>query len=115
VCDDLKKYEGNLETDPWSQENPFPTFPASVYQFIGLNDDHNGKFGSFKRPNQYYPRAAAANGLVSPSLDAVDSEQQRAMLAELAGAVAGVPGDEMPDVASLMLSPVIRGSEVSIR
>jgi virulence factor Mce-like protein len=115
VCDDLNKYEGDIKTDPWSQANPFPTFPASVYQFIGLNDDHNGKFGSFKRPNQYYPRAAAANGLVSPSLDAVDSEQQRAMLAELAGAVAGVPGDEMPDVASLMLSPVIRGSEVSIR
>lgn len=113
VCEDLKKYEGNLKTDPWSQSNPFPTFPASVYQLIGINNDHNGKFGKFKG-NPYYPRAAASS-LVDPSLDSVDNAQQRELLAELAGAVAGKPASEMPDVASIMLSPVIRGAEVSIR
>lgn len=113
ACDDLKQYNLGAKNEPYSQADPFPTFPAEVYQLIGIETDHHGKFGS---PSDF-DRAPAASGssFVDASLDAVDSAAQRAMLARLAGAIAGVPADEMPDVASLMLSPVIRGSEVTIR
>lgn len=109
VCDDLKKYgqgSGPYGDDPpFTQANPIPTFPSSVYKLIGIKNSHNGKFG----PESDYNRAPAA------SLDAVDSSTEQLGLRRIAAAMSGVPTADVPDVASLLLGPVVRGSEVSMR
>jgi len=125
VCNDLEKYAINLDDDedgntdgepgdiddpygdgPFTQNTtPIPTFPADVYKLQNVKNDHNGKFGTAADF-----RAPAASGLAD-----VDSTEQREGLRRLAAIMGGVSTAEVPDVASLMLSPVVRGSEVSIR
>ena len=51
-------------------------------------------------------------GYWSPSLANSDSAEQRRQVRVLAASMAGVTADEVPDVASLLLSPVLRGAEV---
>ncbi len=77
-----------------------------MYKLQNVKSDHNGKFGE---PGQY-PRAPAASSLAD-----VDSAEERMGLRRLAAAMGGYSTEEIPDVASLLLSPVVRGSEVSIR
>ena len=119
VCDDLEEYAVDLDdaedgtvdnpygNGPFTQETtPIPTFPAEVYQLQNIKSDHNGKFGE---PTDF-PRAPVASSLAD-----VDSAEERMGLRRLAAAMGGYSTEEIPDVASLMLSPVVRGSEVSIR
>ena len=120
VCDDLKKYAVHLDDsddgqidNPYGDDPPFtqqttpiPTFPAEVYRLQNVKSDHNGKFGE---PSDF-PRAPVASSLAD-----VDSAEERLGLRRLAALMGHTSTKEIPDVASLMLSPVIRGSEVSIR
>ena len=113
VCDDL--YEFAAGENPWSQANPWPGPDPSVFKMIGIKSSHNGKLGT----DADYQRAAVASlteaGFFRPSLVGVDSPDQRAALNMIAADTSGVPVDEVPDVASLLLSPVIRGAGVDVR
>ena len=113
VCDDLDKFAAG--ENPWSQENPWPGPDPSVFKMIGVQNSHNGKLGT----DADYERAAvaslAAAGYFEPSLLGVDSPSQRTELNRLAAATSGVPVADVPDVASLLLSPVVRGAGVNAR
>jgi len=113
VCDDLDKFAAG--ENPWSQENPWPGAPPEVWKMVRLNNSHNGKFGS----EAAFERAAVASlaeaGYFEPSLLGVDSPGQRTELNRIAAVTSGVPVDDVPDVASLLLSPVVRGAGVNAR
>ena len=113
VCDDLDKFAAGQ--DPWSQENPWPGPDPSVFKMAGVQNSHNGKLGT----DADYERAAVASldaaGYFEPSLLGVDSPSQRTELNRLAAATSGVPVADVPDVASLLLSPVVRGAGVNAR
>jgi virulence factor Mce-like protein len=113
VCDDLDKFAAG--ENPWSQENPWPGPTAEQWKMVGLQNSHNGKFGS----DADFERAAVASldeaGYFEPSLQGVDSPSQRAELNRMAAVASGVPVADVPDVASLLLSPVVRGAAVNAR
>ena len=113
VCDDLDKFAAGQ--NPWSQENPWPGPDPSVFKMAGVRNSHNGKLGT----DEDYNRAAVASldaaGYFEPSLLGVDSPAQRAELNRLAAATSGVSAASIPDVASLLLSPVVRGAGVNAR
>ena len=128
VCDRLPLYQNRLGPDgqPDDRQNPFAAVSAGggqagmpypgpnpeVYGLLGLTNSHNGKFGT----DADFERAAAASlaqmGYWDASLAAVDSPHQRTQVRQLVGAMAGVAADDVPDIASLLLSPVLRGTEV---
>ena len=113
VTDDLCKFAAG--ENPWSQENPWPGPDPGVFKMTGVRNSHNGKLGT----DADYERAAvaslAAAGYFEPSLRGVDSPGQRTELNRLAAATSGVPVADVPDVASLLLSPVVRGAGVNAR
>ena len=113
VADELCEFAA--DQDPFSQANPWPGPDPSVFKMIGLKDSHNGKFGD----NSTFERAAVASlegaGYFEPSLLGVDSPSQRTELNRLAAVTSGVPVADVPDVASLLLSPVVRGAGVNAR
>ena len=113
VCDDLDKFAAG--ENPCSQANPWPGPSPSVFKMVGLQNSHNGKFGT----DADFERAAVASladaGYFEPSLLGVDSPGQRTELNRLASATSGVPAADVPDVASLLLSPVVRGAGVDAR
>ncbi|MGZ5414718.1 MAG: MCE family protein [Aeromicrobium sp.] len=84
-----------------------PTPPFEVLQLLGLKTDHN-KF-----------RSAAAAGddalidLVQPSIDGVDTAAERSDLKALLSANLGIPQNDVPDMASLLVGPMFRGAEVT--
>jgi phospholipid/cholesterol/gamma-HCH transport system substrate-binding protein len=111
VCDDLDKFAAG--ENPFSQENPWPGPSPSIFKMTGLKNSHNGKFGT----DADFQRAAVASladaGYFEPSLLGVDSPNQRAALNRLAAVTSGVRPADVPDVASLLLSPVVRGAGVN--
>jgi hypothetical protein len=113
VCDDLDKFAAGQ--NPWSQANPWPGPDPSVFKMMGIQNSHNGKLGT----DADYQRAAVADladaGYFEPSLLGVDSPTQRAELNRMAAATSGVPVADVPDVASLLISPVVRGAVVNAR
>ena len=113
VCDDLDKFAAG--ENPFSQANPWPGPDPKVFKMIGLKNSHNGKLGT----DADYQRAAVASladvGYFAPSLADVDTASQRTELNRLAAVTSGVPVDDVPDVASLLLSPVVRGAGVNAR
>ncbi|MGZ5368956.1 MAG: MCE family protein [Aeromicrobium sp.] len=84
-----------------------PTPPFEVLQLLGLKTDHN-KF-----------RSAAAAGddalidLVQPSIDGIDTAAERSDLKALLSANLGIPQNDVPDMASLLVGPMFRGAEVT--
>ncbi len=93
----------DLPNPPYDQKNPFPGGSAELYELIGLNGDHN----KFRAP------AGGLDDVVQPSLVS-DGEAERTALDTLLGARLGLAGEDVPDVGSLLMSPVIRGSEVRV-
>lgn len=117
VCEDLKVFKENADDPskwPYSQADPFQVAPE-IYKLVGVENSHNGKFGT----DADFERAAVANldaaGFWNPSLADTDSAQQRDDVRRMAAAVAGVDVERVPDAASLLLSPILRGTEVSAR
>ncbi|MGJ9413180.1 MCE family protein [Aeromicrobium sp. CF4.19] len=124
VCETLPQYQNKGlggAGRPDDSDNPNGAVSAGkepfkvaeeVYTLLGLTNGHNGKFG----PDETFERTAVASladaGYGSPSLADTDSVEQREQVRELAGAMAGVDAADVPDVASLLLSPVLRGAEV---
>ena len=98
-----------IPNPPYSHDagNRAPTPPFKVLELLGLKTDHN-KF-----------RSAAAAGddalidMVQPSADGVDTDAERSNLKALLSANLGIPQSEVPDMASLMVGPMLRGAEVT--
>jgi phospholipid/cholesterol/gamma-HCH transport system substrate-binding protein len=71
--------------NPRTPDEPLPV-PPELWKIVGIRNSHNGKFGT----------EADFNRVVVSS-------------------VGGVKSDSIPDVASLLISPVVRGAAVSVR
>jgi phospholipid/cholesterol/gamma-HCH transport system substrate-binding protein len=114
-CLDLDRINKSAaaEKEISSQENPF-SIPADVYKLVGVKSAH-AKFGK----DSDYNRPAAANvslqDLVQPSVTGVDSASERSELNVLLGSSLGMKPSSVPDIGSLLISPVLRGSAVELR
>ncbi|MEH3032752.1 MAG: MCE family protein [Aeromicrobium erythreum] len=113
VCDDLYAY--GRGQDPM-KGLIYPGPSAQVYKLVGVKSTHNGKFGD---DETIFERTTVASlqkaGFFDASLSAVDTPAQRQMLNRIVASQTGVKASKVPDVASLLISPVVRGSEVSVR
>lgn len=88
----------HLPNPPWSQENPVrhqPDFNDGV-------DEPTGKGTSRVVPNQYYRTMVGT---------AAESDVLRSLL----GPALGVPAEDVPDLGLLLVGPMARGAEVSLR
>jgi phospholipid/cholesterol/gamma-HCH transport system substrate-binding protein len=99
-----------------SQDNPF-TVPAEVYKLVGIKDDHNGKFGDASEFEQNRPAASSLElqDLVQPSVSGIDSDSERAELNVFLGSTLGLAPESVPDIGSLLVSSMLRGTAVSVR
>ena len=109
-CLDLNEINKGKESEYSSQENPF-SIPASVYKLIGIKSAHS-KYGA---PSEF-DRAAAVSlsDLVQPSVVGIDSASERSELNILLGARLGMQPSDVPDIGSLLIGPMLRGSGVSL-
>jgi virulence factor Mce-like protein len=108
-CLDLNEINKGDESAS-TQDDPF-SIPASVYKLVGIKSDHS-KFGA---PSEFN-RAAAMSlaDLVQPSVVGIDSESERSELNILLGASLGMNASDVPDIGSLLVGPMLRGSGVSL-
>jgi phospholipid/cholesterol/gamma-HCH transport system substrate-binding protein len=90
-----------LPNPPYSQRNLTPQPPISA-----VDDGVSGGHGKFR------PRSAPAFDLSSGY---AGSASERTIVNAFAAPVMGVPENEVPDLASLLLAPIARGAEVSVR
>jgi len=100
ICDELYAAAAG---NPRTPDEPLP-IPPELWKIVGIRNSHNGKLGSeadFNRP------AVSSIGIDSPA--------QRKLLNGMATALTGVKSESVPDVASLLLSPVVRGGAVNFR
>ncbi len=116
-CLDLEEIVGDpqAQQELSSKENPF-TIPPAVYELVNVQSGH-GKFGDVEPETQNRP-AASSNGLLSavqPSMGGLDTPAEREALNTLFGARVGMDADDVPDVASLLMGPVLHGTAVSVR
>lgn len=112
VCDDLEQYAAGK--DPLNGFI-YPGPSEEVYKLVGIDSSHNGKFGD----DAAYQRAAAANtdqqSVRQLALGDVDTAEQREFFRQVAANQAGVDADAVPDAAAIMVSTLMRGTEVSVR
>lgn len=109
MCPQLERAAAG-HPDHYHGKNSYPGPDPSIYKMIGLQDSHQGKFGA----DSDYNRPAAASGLAAPqSLDAVDSPEQRKQLRSFLSSGLDVEPEDVPDVGVLMMSTMLRGTEVS--
>jgi phospholipid/cholesterol/gamma-HCH transport system substrate-binding protein len=88
----------HLPNPPWSQSNPVrhqPDFDDGV-------DEPTGKGTSRVAPNQFFRTS-------------VGMPHENALLRSLLGPALGVSADEVPDLGLLLVGPMVRGAEVSLR
>lgn len=117
VCEDLKVFKQNADNPakwPFKDTDPFAVSPE-VFKLIGVKNSHNGKFGTDADYERTAVSSLDAAGFFNPSLPDTDTARQRAEVRSLAAAAAGVEPGDVPDAASLLLSPILRGTEVTTR
>ena len=88
----------HLPNPPWSQSNPVrhqPDFNDGV-------DEPTGKGTSRVVPNQFFRTS-------------VGSTQESDLLRSLLGPALGVSAADVPDLGLLLVGPMARGAEVSLR
>ena len=102
ICDELNAAVAGHPIR--SHDNPI-LIPGELWKLVGIKNSHNGKLGTDADYNR--------SGLGSSNLDGIDSPAQRAVLDRMTSALTGVKTSSVPDLASLMLSPVVRGAGVS--
>jgi phospholipid/cholesterol/gamma-HCH transport system substrate-binding protein len=88
----------HLPNPPWSQSNPVrhqPDFNDGV-------DEPTGKGTSRVAPNRFFQSSAG-------------SSQESDLLRSLLGPALGVDADDVPDLGLLLVGPMARGAEVSLR
>lgn len=115
----------SLPNSPYTHTNKAPTPPFEIYELLGVRDDdgnpktpaHN-KFNEQGSKEFGSNRAAVSDSdlidLVQPSIAGIDSASQRDQLNTLLGASLGMKSADVPDIGSLLVSPIIRGTEVSV-
>lgn len=90
----------NLPNPPWSQENPLrhqPDFDDGV-------DQPTGKGTSRVVPNRFFERTGPAG-----------TPREDDLLRSLLGPALGVSAADVPDLGLLLVGPMARGAEVSLR
>jgi hypothetical protein len=97
ICDELSAAAAGA---PRTQTNPLPN-PASLWKLFGVKNSHNGKLGS---------EADYARPMASANLVGIDTPAQKDVLNRMTTALTGVKSKDVPDVASLLISPVVRGA-----
>jgi phospholipid/cholesterol/gamma-HCH transport system substrate-binding protein len=115
-CLDLNEInKGKAEEKKYSsQAHPFK-IPADVYKLIGIKKTH-AKFGSMADfANRSAASSVSLEDLVQPSITGVDSASERAELNVLLGGTLGMEPSSVPDIGSLLISPVLRGSAVELK
>ena len=100
ICDEL--YEA-AKGNPRTPDEPLPV-PPELWKLVGIRNSHNGKFGT----EADFNRAPASSA-------GIDSPAEREVLNRMTTALTGVKSESVPDVASLLISPVVRGAAVSVR
>lgn len=99
-----------LPNSPYTHDvgNRAPTPPFEVYKLLGLTSNHN----KFRAP---VSSDASFQSLMGTSgIDGVDSAAQRNELNALLGASLGIKASSVPDIGSLLIGPIVRGSAVSL-
>ena len=94
-------YCGTLPRPPHTQANPLPTPPNF--------DD------GVEKPTGKGTRRAATGTLTGGDAAYVGTEAEAGMLRALLGQVFGVPTEDVSDLSVLMIAPMARGAEVSVR
>ena len=102
TCDEMNAAAAGQS--PNTHADPM-TYPAAVSKLIGVRNSHNGKLGT----DAEYNRPAPVGGPAG-----IDSPSQRAVLNGMTTALTGVRRNEVPDIASLLISPVVRGASVEV-
>ena len=117
-CLDLNEInKGRSQQEAFSsQANPFK-IPADVYKLVGVKRAH-GKFGSVGANGDFAQNRSAASSLeledlVQPSASGIDSPSERAELNVFLGSTLGMTPDSVPDIGSLLVSSILRGTAVS--
>ncbi len=100
ICDELYAAAAG---NPRSPDEPLPV-PPELWKIVGIKNSHNGKLGT----EADFNRAPVSS-------IGIDSPAQRKVLNRMTTELTGVRTERVPDVASLLISPVVRGAEVSIR
>jgi len=100
ICDELYAAAAG---NPRTPDEPLP-IPPELWKIVGIRNSHNGKLGS----EADFNRAAVSSV-------GIDSPAQRKVLNRMTTELTGVKSERVPDVASLLISPVVRGAAVSIR
>ncbi len=114
TCLDLEEIVGNpaQQKKLSSPKNPF-TVPPAVYKLLDVKSDH-GKFGDESDFKRAAPGGSNLQSMVQPSMGGIDTPAERAALNTLIGAQAGVTTADVPDLASMLVGPVLRGTAVSV-
>jgi phospholipid/cholesterol/gamma-HCH transport system substrate-binding protein len=94
-------YCGTLPSPPHTQANPLPPPPD-------FND-------GIEKPTGKGTRRAATGSPAGIDAAYVGTEAEAGMLRALLGQVFGVPTEEVSDLSVLMIAPMARGAEVSVR
>jgi virulence factor Mce-like protein len=100
ICDEL--YEA-AKGNPRTPDEPLPV-PPELWKTVGIRNSHNGKFGT----EADFNRAPASSA-------GIDSPAQKEVLNRMTTALTGLTSDDVPDVASLLISPMVRGAAVTAR
>jgi phospholipid/cholesterol/gamma-HCH transport system substrate-binding protein len=87
----------HLPDPPWSQANPVRHQP----DFVDGVDEPTGKGTSRVAPNQFFRTSA--------------TPEETDLLRSLIGPALGVGADDVPDLGVLLVGPMARGAEVSLR
>ncbi|HKY58133.1 MAG TPA: hypothetical protein VJL80_08860, partial [Aeromicrobium sp.] len=98
ICDELYAAAAG---NPRSPDKPLP-IPPELWKLVGIKNSHNGKLGT----DADFNRAAVSSA-------GIDSPAQRKVLNRMATELTGVKSEKVPDVASLLISPVVRGTAVT--
>jgi phospholipid/cholesterol/gamma-HCH transport system substrate-binding protein len=127
TCLDLNKMNAgdNGPNNPYSSPNPPPdkpgdigghpfTVPPEVYKLVGVKSSHN-KFGPASAYNRSAASSASLQDLVQPSMSGIDSAAERSAIDVALGGLLGMQPSDVPDIGSLLVSPIIRGSDVVLK
>ena len=126
-CHTLPREEGDPLPD-WSQAKPGPIPPFEVYKLSGIKGTHNKFCGRDDTSEQCQdqghevpeppslPRTAAQSliDLVQPSVSTTDLASQREFIKALLGVRLGIRESDVPDIASLLVGPLMDGVGVRV-
>lgn len=124
-CHTLPTKKNGFKAPAWNQQNPGPLPPFEVLRLSGIKCDHNkfnphgdadSKAKTKCTPASHLPRTAAQSliDVVQPSLSTTDLAGQRQFINALLGPSLGISASDVPDVASLLVGPVMDGAGVRV-